>query len=164
MVKALLLALIGLSALPAAATECGLHHTDLVKPFAGRWQDDKGNYYEIAPGKVTRQFGKEVRKYHFGQEIDADDSTVSVLDCHPLAPAERDTIGKDMANLAAIVTRSGNTSDIELFNKSLAHPPYPVLAFTHYDDSQWLILKDKSHLVDVWFGRGQFSVRTYNRH
>jgi len=102
MVRSLLIAVLGLSALSSAATECGVNHTDLMKPFAGRWQDDTGDYYDIAPGSIGHKFtlhlvtGDEVKhdQDHFVLSKDPDgDDIGSVLECRELTAMERDKIG-----------------------------------------------------------------------
>jgi len=78
-------------------------------------------------------------------------------------------LGQDLANLAAanaVPNSAGdqkNRRDLDLFSKSLAHPPYPMLAIEHYEDKQWVILLDQTRILDVWYGEGQFSAWIYKR-
>ena len=168
---------LGMAASSAAATECGVHNTTLAEPFAGRWRDKTGDFYDIAPGKISRTYalppaagaGTKSESYRFVATSDGEDTGGAVMDCRNLTAGERDSIDWDMGSLseAATAPDSDTRRDyrrmLELFRAKLAHPPYPVLALTYYEDQQWLILLKPDHLLDVWYGEGDFSVQLYER-
>lgn len=173
----LLTAFLGLTGYDAAATECGIGNTALASPFAGHWRDKAGDTYDIAPGAVSRTFtvplssGRESHSsaYHFATATSDETPDISVLDCRKLSHEERDSIEQEMAQLADAASAPGTElhrqydQAIAEFRAKLAHPPYPVLAFTHYEDEQWMILLPPDHLLDIWYGEGDFSVDLYER-
>lgn len=166
-----------LTAMPVLATECGVNNRTLTKPFAGHWRSETGELYDIAPGKLDHTFtihlvtGDETKHSsgHFVIENPEGEPSDSMLDCRTLTAEERDKIERDLSDLAGLNSPPEsdegrqNRKEISLFHASLAHPPYPMMALTHYEDLQWLILSGSDSLLDVWFGEGEFSVRRYER-
>ena len=173
----LLAVILGLSGFAAAATECGVGNTALVFPFAGHWRNQAGDTYDIAPGAISRTFtvplsnGSEKRgsAYHFATATSDETPDISVLDCRNLTHTERDSIEQEMVQLADAASapdsdlRKQYGQMIAKFRAHLTHPPYPMLAFTHYEDEQWLILLSPDRLLDIWYGEGDFSVDLYER-
>ena len=171
-------ALLAVTALPAAAKECGVQNTQLAAPFAGHWLHKNGDSYDLAPGKMGRTFklhtgvGTETNheEFHFvAKHVGEDDEMSSLLDCRDLTAKERDSIEGMLIALADAAAVRGsdedrqNRQDIARFRSSLAQPPYRMLAASHYEDQQWVILLSPNRLLDVWFGEGMFSVNLYER-
>lgn len=171
------LVLLAFAALPAAATECGVGHKQLMAAFAGHWRSEDGDLYDIAPGKVDRTSvvhlaagdRTEQSRYHLVKVSDGEDPSASVLDCRDLTETERQKIEGDLVILADATAvpdsemDRANRQDIAQFRAALVRPPYRMLAFTHYEDRQWLILLSPDRLLDVWYGEGLFSVELYKR-
>lgn len=132
-----ILALLGLAALPAAATECGVGNKTLTKPFAGHWRSEAGELYDIAPGKLDHTFtvhlvtGDEIKhdSANFVIENPEGEPAGSMLDCRDLTAEERDKIERNLSILADAnaVPESDmdreNRRDITLFHTSLAIRP-----------------------------------------
>ena len=169
-------ALAGLAALQAAATECGVKNTNLSKPFAGHWRSKDGELYDIAPGKITHSFtvhlptGNQTKHSspRFVADYNGETPDEAALDCRDMSATERDEIERTITNLAKLSAPNSeadrqNRQEISLFQSSTAHIPRPILAATHYEDWQWLILLSPARLLDVWYGGGEFSVKLYER-
>jgi hypothetical protein len=172
-------AFLGVAALRAAATECGVNNSGLTAPFAGQWRGADRDLYDIAPGKLDHTFtvhfvtGDETRhsSTYFVATFDVDrgEADQPMLDCRDMAATERDSIERDMANLADAIsvpnsdTDRENRKEIAQFRAYLAHPPYRMMAATYYEDKQWLILLSPARLLDVGYGEGDFSVKVYKR-
>jgi hypothetical protein len=178
--RATILAVLGMAALPAAATECGVANHGFFAPFAGHWRDEVGDVYDIAPGKITQTFtvhtakGDERHKWTPRLVITDDEQNPdnSLLDCREMTVAERDSINEVMTGLAA-KQQTERVADadyishetISLFRTYLAAPPYPMMAATHNGDEQWLVLlKKPDRLVDVFYdGANRFTVHVYEK-
>jgi hypothetical protein len=173
----LLVLLLSLLGLRAGATECGVTHQGLTRGFAGHWQSASGERYDLAPGTVIHRFtihlasGDETRRsrYHIVTGAPDGEPDHSSLDCRPLTMTERDQIEKDMAALidptdpAAGEFNRQRQQVIDDFHDHVANPPYPMMAFSHYESQQWLILIRPDQLLDVWYDEGNYSTELFTR-
>ena len=170
----LIAAVIGATALSASATECAVHNTKLTAPFAGRWRDKNGDSLDIAPGKLAGSFISNGQTHYFNfafvaEHVSDDDDMLSLLDCRDLTEQERERIEEVMVKMTEAGSVPGSDEerqdrqDIAEYRVRTSHPPYRMLAATHYEEEQWLILVSANRLLNVVFGEGNFTVDIYER-